>query len=297
MVQLFRPLGERTHTQGFVAAAALATLALVLSGCATDPMTSRQVRDDLTPTESLDELLRLEKVVNDIVGSGEWDDQRLWSWCSSVNNAENASYHVYLTRSGQHLSADPKIVASSVLKAIGDVGYEVRLQRDPTLSPPRHVIGYPRGYLQGTEPDGFGFLFTVGEDYASFNGFSRCVRETTPMPDPHPSPSPSPAAPAAEAEADEHAAADGDEDAEAADQPLGLAGEGVDEQWRREAEHDEREASDEEPRGAVGAFDHGSSLAAARSGRAGPKVGDLVARTRVLAPPAVGARVARAPPR
>lgn len=297
MVLPFRPSTDGVHCPRLIGAAAVATMVFGLFGCAKDPMTSRRVHDDLTPVQSQNELLRLEEVANDVAGGGEWEDQRSWNWCSSANNAENASYNVYLFRRGQKLPASPEIVASQAMKAFIELGYEVRLQRDPTLSPPRYVIGYPRGYLQGTEPDGFGFLFTVGEDYASFNGFSRCVRETTPMPDPHPSPSPSPAAPAAEAEADEHAAADGDEDSEAADQPLGLAGECVDEQWRREAEHDERDASDEEPRGAVGAFDHGSSLAAARLGRAGAEVGDLVASTRVRAPPAVGARVARAPPR
>lgn len=294
-------MNMRARRERSWSAVIVAVVAMVASsGCVDDsPVSSRAVRDDLTPIASRAELVEVADVVKTTVGDEGWYEEGRWTWCSFANNSDNASYSLLLQRRARPLPADPEEVASDVLEGLKKLGYEVRIQHNSALTPPRVVIGYPRGYLQGSEPDGFGFEFTVGENYASFLGSSRCVRETTPMPDPHPSrsPSPSPAAPAADAEADEHAAADGDEDSEAADQPLGLAGEGVDEQWRREAEHDERDASDEEPRGAVGAFDHGSSLAAARSNRAGAEVGDFVASTRVRAPPAVGARVARAPPR
>ena len=54
-------------------------------------------------------------------------------------------------------------------------GYSVHVQHDQNLTPPRAVIGYPGGYLQGAEADGFGFQFTVGKDYADFRMTGHCV--------------------------------------------------------------------------------------------------------------------------
>lgn len=175
--RLVRLVGRRTVGplgHGFPIAAVAAIL--LLTGCTaavsphSSPTPEATVRQ-MTPEESKAEVMDLYNAIAKTVGGNWIVGTSTWGDCDP-----GATYFDFgAQRLAQPLQADPDNVASRVKAVMVAHGYSVRVQHDPSLTPPRAVIGYPGGYLQGSEPDGFGFQFTVGKNYADFNLTGHCV--------------------------------------------------------------------------------------------------------------------------
>lgn len=135
---------------------------------------STKASSDMTPEQAKAEAMDLYNAINRTIG-GDWEFEGSWNECALPTGEPGAFFNVGSDRIGQPLSQDPDAVAAAVREVMRKRGFDVRVEHDTTLTPPRAVIGYPRGYLRGTEADGFGFQFTVGKDYADFSMSGHCV--------------------------------------------------------------------------------------------------------------------------
>lgn len=109
-----------------------------------------------------------------IVGEDGWKvDTREWAGCGRRSLRDTDSWARFSQRIAP-LDAPPQQVAERVAEAWIELGYDVRVVTDDTLTPPRKIVSYP-AYLTGTTADGFGAMFTVGEGYADLSVDSRCV--------------------------------------------------------------------------------------------------------------------------
>lgn len=156
-----------------IAAAILAVLAF--SGCSTAGPAPTKTAKTMTPDASKSQVMNLFEAIQKEVG-GNWNvGAKTWDECKSSAAAPSAQFTLAAERNSQPLAGTPDEVAARVRSAIERHGYAVKVQHDPTLTPPRAVIGFPRGYLQGNEPDGFGFLFSVGDNFVHFDMTGHCV--------------------------------------------------------------------------------------------------------------------------
>jgi hypothetical protein len=72
--------------------------------------------------------------------------------------------------------SSPEETAERVAKMWTDYGFPTQVVEDTKIYPPRKVVSYPP-YLTGVRADGLGIVFTIGENYADFQGYSRCAPE------------------------------------------------------------------------------------------------------------------------
>ncbi len=108
-----------------------------------------------------------------IVGDGWKVDTREWGACGRRSLPGRDSWARFSQRFGP-LSSSPQQIADRVAEARTELGYDVTVVSDDSLTPPRKVVSYP-AYLTGTTSDGFGITFSVGDDYADFDAGGRCV--------------------------------------------------------------------------------------------------------------------------
>lgn len=142
----------------------------VLSGCSTAEEGERSVDRDGAKAE-VEELYEETLAV---VGPGWGSSDAEWRGCGRSSLSHDAeSWSRYVQRFGP-LDGSPQEIAESVAATWNRLGYSVEVESDDTISPPRKIVSYP-AYLKGTTADGFGVVFTVGENYADFSGGSRCV--------------------------------------------------------------------------------------------------------------------------
>lgn len=144
----------------------------VLSGCSTAEEGERSVDRDGAKAE-VEELYEETLAV---VGPGwGWSDaESSWGGCARSSRSDNTDSWSRVNQRFGELNAPALTIAERVAKEWNRLGYSVKVETDDTLNPPRKVVSYP-AYLTGTTPEGFGAVFTVGEDYADFRGYSRCV--------------------------------------------------------------------------------------------------------------------------
>lgn len=129
----------------------------------------------MTPTEAKRINRDIIDAVHGIVGDDGWDVLESWDWCGEDPPSEQ---YVELGKRRLPLPGTPDEIAERVRVALTALGYEgLHVQHDPALEPPRSIVAYPRGYLRGTEPDGFGFEFDAGEDFAFFEVAGHCILE------------------------------------------------------------------------------------------------------------------------
>ncbi|WP_460532331.1 hypothetical protein [Humibacter ginsengiterrae] len=155
-------------------------MVLTLTGCTFDsPIhatpTPTRTAHQMSPEESKSEVMGLYQSIAKAVGGNWVIGGADWSDCTPDGGKPHSYFDFGAQRRAQPLQADPDTVADQVKDAMIAKGYSVHIQHDPNLTPPRAVIGYPGGYLQGSEADGFGFQFTVGKDYADFRMTGHCV--------------------------------------------------------------------------------------------------------------------------
>lgn len=130
----------------------------------------------MTPEQAKAQVMDLYNTVAHVVG-GNWEPAGEWGPCWGRDSAGKEAYFDFgASRVKAPLQADADTVANQVRDVMIELGYQVRVQHDPNLTPLRTVIGYPGGYLQGSEPDGFGFQFTIDQNgFADFSMSGHCV--------------------------------------------------------------------------------------------------------------------------
>jgi hypothetical protein len=109
-----------------------------------------------------------------IVGDGWNKPESSWGGCARSSRSDNTDSWSRVNQRFGDLNAPALTIAERVAEEWNRLGYSVKVETDDTLTPPRKVVSYP-AYLTGTTPEGFGAVFTVGEGYADFRGYSRCV--------------------------------------------------------------------------------------------------------------------------
>ncbi len=144
----------------------------VVSGCSRAEEGERGVDRDVAKAE-VEELYEETLAV---VGPGwGWSDaESSWGGCARSSRSDNTDSWSRVNQRFGDLNAPALTIAERVAEEWNRLGYSVKVETDDTLTPPRKVVSYP-AYLTGTTPEGFGAVFTVGEGYADFRGYSRCV--------------------------------------------------------------------------------------------------------------------------
>lgn len=108
-----------------------------------------------------------------IVGEGWNAPEYEWGGCG-ISAIPNTDSWVRTNQRFGPLDASPQEIAQKVAAAWNALGYRVTVETDDTLTPPRTIVSYPP-YLTGSTREGFGAVFSVGENYADFRGNSRCI--------------------------------------------------------------------------------------------------------------------------
>jgi hypothetical protein len=161
----------RALRTGLISTAVASGLAMVLAACAQPQRDKEDYRMEHEAAKAEVEEL-YEKTIA-IVGEG-WDEpSREWRLCGRSALTDTDSWARVNQRFGP-LAAAPADIAEQVAALWNRLGYPVEVVADDTITPPRKVVSYP-AYLTGTTAEGFGAVFTVGEEYADFRGYSRCV--------------------------------------------------------------------------------------------------------------------------
>ncbi|UAJ79724.1 hypothetical protein IT072_01080 [Leifsonia sp. ZF2019] len=148
----------------------IVTVALALTACDQVEFEER-ITSPMDHDEAKGEVESLYNEVIEVVGEGWNAPEAAWRDCRAVGEEE--AWAQMSQRFGD-LDATPDVLASKVAEAWRGLGYDVAVVSDSTITPPRKVVSYP-AYLTGTTDDGFGAVFSVGEGYADFRGYGRCV--------------------------------------------------------------------------------------------------------------------------
>jgi hypothetical protein len=120
-----------------------------------------------------------------LVGEDWWGNSEYeWRGCGRSGLRDTDSW-ARVNRWHGPIERTPQQIANDVAALWRSLGYPVTVQSDDTLEPPRKIVSYPP-YLTGTTPEGFGAVFSIGDDYAGFRGYSRCVDQYPELDDRHP---------------------------------------------------------------------------------------------------------------
>jgi hypothetical protein len=163
-----------------VALTALVTTG-ALTGCAPQPKTPKETQqvkeqDKADRAAVQDEIQRLYDEATALVAD-TWPTAPDKSWGYGCGNyadgTESESWSVFNQYFGP-TKASPEETAERVAKLWTEHGYPTKVVEDNKINPPRKVVSYPP-YLTGEREDGFGIEFTIGENYADFEGNSSCA--------------------------------------------------------------------------------------------------------------------------
>ncbi|SEA47282.1 hypothetical protein [Leifsonia sp. 21MFCrub1.1] len=170
---------SRAVLRGATVAALLVVGAL--SGCVPQPKTAKEIqqvedsdRADRAAVEH--EIQRLYDEATVLVAD-TWPTVPDKSWqtgCGDyADGTPSETWSIFNQYFGPTKSS-PEETAERVAKMWTDYGFPTKVVEDNRIYPPRKVVSYPP-YLTGVREDGFGIVFTIGENYADFDGNSRCA--------------------------------------------------------------------------------------------------------------------------
>ncbi|WP_226656826.1 hypothetical protein [Leifsonia sp. LS1] len=110
-----------------------------------------------------------------VVGDG-WNpaSSAEWRGCTRLSLADEQESWARFTQRFGELDQTPHAIAVQIAQLWNRLGYPADIVSDDRMTPPRKVVSYP-AYLTGTTEEGFGVVFTIGDGYADFTGYSRCV--------------------------------------------------------------------------------------------------------------------------
>ncbi|KRC49225.1 hypothetical protein ASE16_10670 [Leifsonia sp. Root227] len=152
-----------------------------LAGCAPQPQTKKEIQqvDDQDKAERAaveQEIQRLYDEATALVAD-TWPTAPERSWgtgCGDyADGTPSESWNIFNQYYGPTKSSTEE-TAERVAKMWTDYGFPTKMVEDNKIYPPRKVVSYPP-YLTGVREDGFAIVFTIGENYADFQGYSRCA--------------------------------------------------------------------------------------------------------------------------
>jgi hypothetical protein len=164
-----------------VAAFTAALITAALTGCAPHPTTAKEIQqmedqDKADRAAVQQEVQRLYDEATALV-SDAWPRPYSMEWgtgCGDyADGTESESWNIFNQYKGPTKSS-PEETAERVARMWTEHGFPTKVVEDNHINPPRKVVSYPP-YLTGVREDGFGILFTIGENYADFDGNSRCA--------------------------------------------------------------------------------------------------------------------------
>jgi hypothetical protein len=170
----------RTMLRVVALAALLATGAL--AGCAPQPKTAKEIQEmedqdraDRAAVEQ--ELQRLYDEATALVSDTWPTPEAEWGYgCGDyADGTPSESWNIFNQYKGPTKSS-PEETAARVAQLWTDHGFPTKVVEDNRIFPPRKVVSYPP-YLTGVRADGLGIVFTIGENYADFRGYSQCAPE------------------------------------------------------------------------------------------------------------------------
>jgi hypothetical protein len=164
-----------------VALTALLLTAGGLTGCAPHARTPKEIQqmedqDKADRAAVRHEMQRLYDEATALVAD-TWPKAPEMEWgtgCGDyADGTESESWNIFNQYKGPTKSS-PEETAERVARMWTEAGFPTKVVEDNHINPPRKVVSYPP-YLTGVREDGFGILFTIGENYADFDGNSRCA--------------------------------------------------------------------------------------------------------------------------
>jgi len=152
-----------------------------LTGCAAQQRTAKEIqqvedsdRADRVAVEQ--EIRRLYDEATALVAD-TWPSPDTMDWgtgCGDyADGTPSESWNIFNQYKGPTKSSAEE-TAERVAKMWTDYGFPTKVVEDNKIYPPRKVVSYPP-YLTGVREDGFAIVFTIGENYADFSGYSRCA--------------------------------------------------------------------------------------------------------------------------
>ena len=171
----------RRTRRAVVRAVALAVLlaTVAMTGCAQGP-TAKEIQqveeqDKADRAAVRGEIQRIYDEATALVADSWPTPDKEWgTGCGDyADGTESESWNIANQYKGPTKSS-PEETAERVAKMWTDYGFPTKVVEDNKINPPRKVVSYPP-YLTGEREDGFGIVFTIGENYADFVGNSRCA--------------------------------------------------------------------------------------------------------------------------
>ncbi|WP_431245755.1 hypothetical protein [Leifsonia xyli] len=163
-----------------IALSALVTVG-ALTGCAAQPKTAKETQqvknqDKVDRATVQHEIQRLYDEATALVAD-TWPKPFALEWqpgCGEyADGTELETWNIANQYKGPTKSS-PEDTAERVAKMWTDYGFPTKVVEDDHINPPRKVVSYPP-YLTGVREDGLGIVFTIGDNYADFRGYSRCA--------------------------------------------------------------------------------------------------------------------------
>ncbi|WP_431245756.1 hypothetical protein [Leifsonia xyli] len=152
-----------------------------MTGCAPQPKTAKETQqvqnqDNADRAAVQHEIQRLYDEATALVADA-WPKPDTMAWGNGCGNyadgTESESWNIFNQYKGPTKSS-PEETAERVAKMWTDYGFPTKVVEDNHINPPRKVVSYPP-YLTGVRNDGFAIEFTIGDNYADFQGYSRCA--------------------------------------------------------------------------------------------------------------------------
>ncbi|WP_244528072.1 MULTISPECIES: hypothetical protein [unclassified Leifsonia] len=152
-----------------------------LTGCAPQPKTAKEIQqvedDDKADRAAVQhEMQRLYDEATALVAD-TWPKPDTMTWqpgCGDyADGTPSETWNIFNQYKGPTKSS-PEETAERVAKMWTDYGFPTKVIEDNKIYPPRKVVSYPP-YLTGVREDGFAIVFTIGENYSDFRGYSRCA--------------------------------------------------------------------------------------------------------------------------
>ena len=171
----------RRTRRAVVRAVALAVLlaTVAMTGCAQEPTAKEkqqvEEQDKADRAAVRGEIQRIYDEATALV-SDSWPtpDKEWGTGCGDyADGTPSESWNIFNQYFGPTKSS-PEETAERVAQLWTEHGYPTTVVEDDRIDPPRKVVSYPP-YLTGVRKDGLGIVFTIGENYADFRGYSQCA--------------------------------------------------------------------------------------------------------------------------
>ncbi|SFL59537.1 hypothetical protein SAMN04515692_107115 [Leifsonia sp. CL147] len=152
-----------------------------LTGCAPQPKTAKEIQqvedDDKADRAAVQhEIQRLYDEAAALVAD-TWPKPDTMNWQTACGDYADGTQSETWNIANQYKGPtkfSPEETAERVAKMLTDYGFPTKVIEDNKIYPPRKVVSYPP-YLTGVREDGFAIVFTIGENYSDFSGYSRCA--------------------------------------------------------------------------------------------------------------------------